>query len=126
MTEYINYLIVGYTINIKTKEILKMSVIEITKANFEEEVINSDKPVLLDFWAVWCPPCKRLSPLVDLIAEENPQIKVGKVNTDEEQELAMKFSISSIPTLIFFKSGKVITTSVGEISKPEIMKIITQ
>ncbi len=126
MTEYINYLIVGYTINIKTKEILKMSVIEITKANFEEEVINSDKPVLLDFWAVWCPPCKRLSPLVDLIAEENPQIKVGKVNTDEEQELAMKFSISSIPTLIFFKNGKVITTSVGEISKPEIMKIITQ
>ncbi len=103
-----------------------MSVIEITKANFEEEVINSDKPVLLDFWAVWCPPCKRLSPLVDLIAEENPQIKVGKVNTDEEQELAMKFSISSIPTLIFFKNGKVITTSVGEISKSEIMKIITQ
>ena len=101
-----------------------MSVIEITNENFENEVIHSDKPVLLDFWAVWCPPCKKLSPVVDLIAEENPQIKVGKVNTDEQTELKERFSIMSIPTLIFFKNGEAITTSVGAISKTEIEKII--
>lgn len=103
-----------------------MSVIEITNENFENEVIHSDKPVLLDFWAVWCPPCKKLSPVVDMIAEENPQIKVGKVNTDEQIELKERFSIMSIPTLIFFKNGEVVTTSVGAISKSEIEKIISE
>lgn len=103
-----------------------MSVIEITNENFENEVLNSDKPVLLDFWAIWCPPCKRLSPVIDEIAEENPQIKVGKVNTDEQPELKDRFSILSIPTLIFFKNGEVVTTSLGAVPKSEIEQIISE
>lgn len=84
-----------------------MSVITITKENFESEVLNSDKPVLVDFWAVWCGPCQMLSPVVDQIAEENDAVKVGKVNVDEQPELAMKFGVMSIPTLISFRDGKV-------------------
>lgn len=103
-----------------------MSVIEITNENFENEVLKSDKPVLLDFWAVWCPPCKKLSPVIDKIAEENPQIKVGKVNTDEQEKLKEQFSVMNIPTLIFFKNGEVVTTSVGAIPKNEIEKIISE
>lgn len=103
-----------------------MSVIEITNQNFEKEVIQSDKPVLVDFWAVWCPPCKKLSPVVDKIAEENSQIKVGKVNVDEQEELKERFSIMSIPTLIFFKNGEIVSTSLGAISKGEIEQIISE
>lgn len=80
--------------------------IEITAENFAQEVLNSDKPVLIDFWAAWCGPCRMLSPVVDEVADENPGIKVGKVNVDEQGELAMKFGISSIPTLMLFKDGK--------------------
>ncbi len=101
-----------------------MSVITITKENFESEVLNSDKPVLVDFWAVWCGPCQMLSPVVDQIAEENDAVKVGTVNVDEQPELAMKFGVMSIPTLISFRDGKVTNKSVGVISKEEILNLI--
>lgn len=101
-----------------------MSVITITKENFESEVLKSDKPVLVDFWAVWCGPCKMLSPVVDQIAEENDAVKVGKVNVDEEPELAQMFGIMSIPTLISFRDGKAVNKSVGVISKEQILDLI--
>ena len=101
-----------------------MSVIKITKDNFENEVIRSDKPVLLDFWAVWCGPCKMLSPTVDQIADEDPSIKVGKINVDEETELAQQFRIMSIPTLLVFKNGKNTNKSIGVISKDEILDLL--
>ena len=97
----------------RKKELKSMSVMTITKNNFETEVLKSEKPVLVDFWASWCGPCKMLSPIVDQLAEENPQIKVGKINVDEEQELAMQFQVMSIPTLYLFKDGKVVSSSVG-------------
>ena len=101
-----------------------MAVIEITAANFETEVLKSDKPVLLDFWAAWCGPCRMLSPVVDEIAEEHPEIKVGKVNVDEEQELAMKFGITSIPTVIVFKDGQVANKTMGYQPKESIMALL--
>lgn len=87
-----------------------MSVTVITKENFEAEVLKSDKPVLIDFWASWCGPCRMLSPLVDEIAEENSAIKVGKVNVDEQPELAQKFDVMSIPMLVAFKDGKAVNS----------------
>ncbi len=101
-----------------------MSVIEITSSNFENEVLSSDQTVLIDFWASWCMPCKMLSPVVDEIAEENPEIKVGKVNVDEQPELAEKFGVMSIPTLIVFKNGQNIDSSVGVKPKSEILKML--
>ncbi len=101
-----------------------MSVITITSDNFDAEVIKSEKTVLLDFWASWCGPCKMLSPVVDEIADENPDIKVGKINVDEENELAAKFGISSIPTLVVMKNGKIEASSVGVRPKSEILAII--
>ncbi len=98
--------------------------IEITAENFENEVLNSDKPVLIDFWAAWCGPCRMLSPVVDEIAEENDNVKVGKVNVDEQLELAAQFGIQSIPTLLFFKDGKQIDRSVGVASKSAILNMI--
>ena len=90
-----------------------MSVITITKENFESEVLNSDKPVLVDFWATWCGPCRMVSPVVDEIAEERSDVKVGKINVDEQAELAARFGIMSIPTLMVFKDGKVADQAVG-------------
>ena len=97
-----------------------MSELIITKENFEEEVLNSDIPVLLDFWASWCGPCRMLSPIISEISEEyEGKIKVGKVNIDDEQELSMDFNIVSIPTVIYFKDGKVQETLVGYRGKEE-------
>ena len=101
-----------------------MAVMVITKDNFEQEVLKSDKPVLLDFWAAWCGPCKMLSPVVDQIAEENPDIKVGKVDVDDQVELAMKYQIMSIPTLLVFKNGELANQSVGVIPKQAILKLV--
>ena len=101
-----------------------MAAITITTANFESEVLHSDKPVLVDFWAVWCGPCSMLSPVVDQIGEENPNIKVGKVNVDEEQDLARQFGIMSIPSLLFFKDGKVVNQTVGVQPKAVIEQMI--
>lgn len=99
-------------------------VIEITKDNFESEVLHSDKPVLLDLWAVWCGPCSMLSPSVDEVAAEHPEIKVGKINVDKEMELAMKFQANAIPMLVFIKEGKVVDTSVGVVPKSRIEEMI--
>lgn len=101
-----------------------MKVLELTKDNFDKEVIESDKTVLIDFWASWCMPCKMLSPVVDEVAEENPQIKVCKVNVDKEGELASAFNVSSIPMLAVIKDKKVIKTSIGVVPKSEILQMI--
>ena len=90
-----------------------MAVVTITKENFENEVLKSDKPVLLDFWATWCGPCRMVSPIVDEIANERDDIKVGKINVDEQGELSMQFRIVSIPTLIVMKNGEVANKAVG-------------
>ena len=90
-----------------------MAVITITKENFETEVLKSAQPVLLDFWAAWCGPCRMLSPVVDEVAEERTDVKVGKVNVDEQPELAAEFGVMSIPTVIFLKDGKEIDRKVG-------------
>ena len=101
-----------------------MPALEITKENFEKEVIDSDKTVLLDFWAQWCGPCRMVSPIIEQISDEIPEIKVGKINVDEEQELASKFAVMSIPTLMVFKNGKIAKKSVGAKSKPAILEMI--
>ena len=102
-----------------------MSVITLTKNNFEAEVLNSEKPVLIDFWAPWCGPCRMVSPVVDEIAQESDgTYKVGKINVDEQPELAAKFGVMSIPTLIVMKSGKVASTSVGARSKQAILGML--
>lgn len=101
-----------------------MSVFEITNANFPTEVENADKPVLLDFWAGWCGPCRMLSPVIDEIGAENPDIKVGKVNVDEQKELARRFGVMSIPTLILFKDGKAVQRSVGVKPKAAVLSMI--
>lgn len=96
----------------------------ITKENFEQEVLKNDKPVLLDFWATWCGPCMMLSPIVEEIAEENPDIKVGKINVDEQGELAAAFKIESIPALFVIKEGKISNQAVGYRQKEEILALI--
>lgn len=101
-----------------------MAIVNITKGNFEEEVLQSEKIVLVDFWANWCGPCKMLSPIVDQIAEEHPEIKVGKVNIDEEATLAIDYKVMNIPTLLVFKNGQVVNQSVGVISKSEILELL--
>ena len=101
-----------------------MSVITITKENFENEVIKSDKPVLLDFWAGWCGPCKMLSPIIDEIAAEHPEIKVGKINVDEESELAVEFQVMSIPSLFVIKNGEIAKSGVGLMTKNQILDMI--
>ena len=101
-----------------------MSVIKVTKSNFESEVVRSEKPVLLDFWASWCGPCRMVSPIVDEVAEETPAVRVGKINIDEEPELAQAFGVMSIPTLVVLKEGKVAATSVGLKPKSAVLQLI--
>lgn len=101
-----------------------MSVITLTKENFDTEVLESSVPVLVDFWASWCGPCRMLSPLVDEVAQERSDIRVGKINVDEEPELASKFGVMSIPTLIVFKGGKPAATSVGAVPKSKILSLL--
>ena len=101
-----------------------MSVVQITKANYETLVKQSPKTVLLDFWAVWCGPCKMIAPMVEAIAEEREDVLVGKINVDDEMELAMEFGITSIPTLVVIKDGKAVATAVGYRPKADIEKLL--
>lgn len=98
-----------------------MAEITLTKENFAQEVLNADQPVLVDFWATWCGPCRMLAPVIEQIAAENEgKLKVGKVNVDEQEELAIKFRVSAIPTVLVFKGGEVTASSVGYRTKEQI------
>ena len=101
-----------------------MSATALNKNNFDEFVLNSDKPVLLDFWASWCGPCRMLSPVVDEVAEERTDVKVGKVNVDEQPELAGQFGVMSIPTLLVFEQGKLVRQAVGARPKAGVLELL--
>lgn len=101
-----------------------MAIIKITNGNFDKEVLQSDKPVLIDFWASWCGPCQMLSPVIDQVAEEVDDIKFCKLNVDEEPELTSQFGVMSIPTLVVMEQGKVVNQSVGYISRDEVLALI--
>ncbi len=103
-----------------------MAYINITKDNFEELVLKSEKKVLLDFWAVWCGPCKMIAPIVEQIAAERPDILVGKVNVDEEMELAIQFGVSSIPTLLVLENGQVVNKAIGYMPKSDIEQLLDE
>ncbi|MER3523803.1 MAG: thioredoxin [Ignavibacteria bacterium] len=100
-----------------------MNPIEITDANFEQEVLKSDKPVLIDFWAVWCGPCKMIAPVVEELAREyDGKLKVGKIDVDNNPEVAMRFGIRSIPTLMIFKNGQVVEQIIGAVPKRQVVE----
>ena len=101
-----------------------MAVITITKENFDAEVLRSAQPVLLDFWASWCGPCRMLSPIVDEVAEERTDVKVGKVNVDEQPDLAAEFGVMSIPTLLLFETGKLVRQAVGARPKSGVLELL--
>lgn len=101
-----------------------MAAIVITKENFDSEVLKAEGTVLVDFWATWCGPCRMLSPIVDEVASERPDVKVGKINVDEQPELAQQFGIMSIPTLLVFKNGEKVQESVGLIPKEKVEDLI--
>ena len=106
------------------REDYKMTAININKNNFQNEVMNSDKTVLLDFWAPWCAPCRMVVPIIEEIAGERPDIKVGKINVDEQSELASEFSIMSIPTLVVMKNGKIVQQVSGARPKKAILEML--
>lgn len=101
-----------------------MSAINIRKENFQEEVVNSNKPVLLDFWAPWCGPCRMVVPILEEIAQERPDIKVGKINVDEQPELARQFRVMNIPTLVMIKDGKITGQAMGARPKGQILAML--
>ena len=101
-----------------------MSALHITKDNFQSEVVQSDKPVLVDFWASWCGPCQMVSPIIDEISNEHPEIKVCKVNVDEQPELAAAFQVMSIPTLVVMKNGQVVKRTMGAQPKQQILSLL--
>ena len=101
-----------------------MEIIHVTEATFKQEVLESDKPVLVDFWATWCGPCQMVSPVIEQIGEENDSIRVGKVNVDEQGELTMQFRVVSIPTLVVMKGGEEVNRIVGAASKSEILAML--
>ena len=101
-----------------------MSIVKLDGNNFEIETMNSSKPVLVDFWANWCGPCKMLAPILEEVASEVENVKVCKLDIDEERELALKYDIMSIPTMLVFKDGKVVDTMVGLVRKDEIIKML--
>lgn len=103
-----------------------MSVITITKENFKSEVLDSDKPVLIDFWASWCGPCRMMAPVIDAVAEELKDVKVGKINIDEESELASAFKIMSIPTIMLVNRGEVVDGVVGVRPKSDILALLDE
>ncbi|MDD2968962.1 MAG: thioredoxin [Lachnospiraceae bacterium] len=103
-----------------------MAELTITTSNFEEEVLKSDVPVLVDFWAAWCGPCKMLSPIIKEIADEVQGVKIGKVNVDEEPDLAMKYKIMSIPTVMVFKDGEVVNKAIGMQTKAALLQLLNQ
>lgn len=103
-----------------------MAVVEITKDNFEETVLKADKPVLVDFWAEWCGPCQMMGPIVDEVAEERDDVIIGKLNVDTQPEIALRYNVMSIPTLILFKNGEEAQKSIGLISKEELLELINK
>lgn len=103
-----------------------MAIVHVTKDNFEEVVLHSEKKVLLDFWATWCGPCKMLAPVLEEIAAERPDLEVGKIDIDAEMDLAMKYQVTSIPTLVVVKDGNTAATSVGFRSKADVLKFVDQ
>ena len=108
----------------KESEESKVDILNVTNENFESEVLQSDQTVLIDFYADWCGPCKMLSPIVDEVAEENTDIKVVKINVDNAQDLAMKYQVMSIPTLVVIREGREVNRSVGLIDKSEVISLI--
>ncbi len=103
-----------------------MSVLNITQENFNTEVLKSDKPVLIDFWAEWCGPCRMLSPVIEELADEVTEAKIAKINIDEENELAVQFGVMSIPTIIVVKDGKTVSQTVGVQPKQKILQLLQE
>ena len=118
------YLNNGNKVEISNEEESGMEIMKVTSANFEEEVLNSDKTVLIDFYADWCGPCKAYSPIVEAVAEENEDIKVVKINVDNAQDIAIKYQVMSIPTTVVIKNGQEINRAVGMMSKSDLLEMV--
>ena len=111
-------------VQISNEEESTMEVMKVTSSNFEEEVLNSDKTVLIDFYADWCGPCKMFSPIIESVAEENEDVKVVKIDVDNAQDLAIKYQVMSIPTIVVIKNGKEVNRNVGVVSKSQIVEMV--